>query len=115
MNPTTPRPEMASRSDEGSPAARLRRLVRKSALLNLVIVLTSGPVLIYRGGPRAVIPTLEIMAGITFVIWTATFAFFSFASISRILWSAFSYRIRRKPTGAAPRAGVADQWLDGPR
>ncbi len=115
MSPTTPRPDMASRHDDGSPAASLRRLVRKSALLNLVIVLTSGPVLIYRGGPRAIIPTLEIMAGITLVIWTATFTLFSFASIGRILCAAFSYRIRRKPTVAARRTGLADHWLDGPR
>jgi hypothetical protein len=76
------------RGDEGeSPASRFRRIVRKSALLNLVIVLTSFPVLVLAGGPGAVVPALAIMTGITLVIWTVTFVLFSCASIGRLLWT----------------------------
>jgi hypothetical protein len=54
------------------------------------------------------------MAGITVLIWTATFSLFSFVSIGRIFWNASSFGTRRKPTEPAKQAGVADRWLDGP-
>ena len=95
-------------------AQGLRSVARKSALLNLVIVLTSFPVLVLAGGPGAVIPTLAIMAGITVVVWTLTFALFSCISIGRLLWALFSSGARRKPSVAASRVGVGDRWLDGP-
>ena len=62
-------------------APHLRSVVRKSVLLNVVIVLTSFPVLVFVGGPKAVVPLLAIMAGISALIWTATFTLFSFVSL----------------------------------
>jgi hypothetical protein len=100
--------------EDESPASSFRRIVLKSALLNVVIVLTSLPVLVLAGGPQAVAPSLAIMAGITVLIWTATFAVFSCVSIGRLLWTISSSWTRRKPPVAARRIGVADGWLDGP-
>jgi hypothetical protein len=114
MTMETPRPVII-RGDEGeSPASRFRRIVRKSALLNVVIVLTSLPVLVLAGGPGAIVPALAVMTGITLVIWTVTFALFSCASIGRLLWTMSSSGTRRKPSVAARRVGVGDRWLDGP-
>jgi hypothetical protein len=100
--------------NDESPASSLRRIVRKSALLNLVIVFTSFPVLVAAGGPKAVVPTLAIMAGITVLVWTATFILFSCVSISRLVWTGFSSGTRRKPPDRAKAVGVADRWIDGP-
>jgi hypothetical protein len=114
MDPPTPRPLIIRDDEDEFPASRFRRIVRKSALLNVVIVLTSFPVLVAAGGPRAVVPSLTIMAGITLTIWTATFALFSCFSIGRLLFTTFSSRSRRKPPVAARRVGVGDRLLDGP-
>jgi hypothetical protein len=113
MNPPTLEPVTVSRKDGESPAPRLRSVVRKSALLNIVIVLTSFPVLIYEGGPNALVPILKIMAGISVVIWTTTFAFFSFVSLARIFWKPVTIMKRLDPPHSANGAGVADRWLDG--
>ena len=100
--------------DDRSPTLRFRRIVYNSALLNAVIVLTSFPVLVIAAGPVAVVPALIVMAGITLLVWTATFALFSCVTIGRLLWTTFSSPSRRKPRAAAQRVGVADRWLDGP-
>ncbi len=114
MDPPTLKPMIIRGDEDDSPASRFRGIVRKSALLNLVIVLTSLPVLILAGGPRAVVPTLAIMAAITVLVWTATFTLFSCVSIVRLLSAASSSRTRRKPPEAAKATGVADRWLDAP-
>lgn len=114
MEAPTPRPVIIRGTQDESPASSFGRIVRKSALLNVVIVLTSFPVLVVAGGPRAVVPALAIMTGITVMIWTATFALFSCVSIGRLLWTTFSSGTRRKPSVAAGKVGVGDRWLDGP-
>jgi hypothetical protein len=114
MNPPTSRPTIVRGDEDQSPVSHFRRIVQKSILLNVVIVLTSFPVLVLAGGPMAVVPTLAIMAGITLVIWTATFTLFSCVMIGRLLWTTFSTGPRRKPLLAARKGGVADRWLDGP-
>jgi hypothetical protein len=101
-------------SEDQSPASRFRRIAYKSALLNAVIVVTSFPVLVLAGGTMAVVPSVIIMAGLTLLIWTATFALFSCVAIGRLLWTTFSYRSRRKPPATAQKVGVTDRWLDGP-
>jgi hypothetical protein len=113
MYPTTLNPVIIRRDENASLASSLRNVVHKSALLNLVIVLTSFPVLVLAGGPDAVAPSLAIMAGISFVIWTVTFTLFSLISLARIFWTAISSRKpsdRRLPANAV---GVSDRWLDG--
>jgi hypothetical protein len=114
MNPSTLKPVIFPGNENESPAPSLRSVARKSALLNLVIVLTSCPVLIFAGGPKAVVPTLEIMAGISVLIWTATFTLFSFVSLARIFWTPVSTVKRSDPPHPTNEAGVADRWLDGP-
>jgi hypothetical protein len=114
MNLPTPKPLIVPSFEHEPPALTLRSVVRKSALLNLVIVLTSFPVLVLAGGRQAVVPSLKIMAGISVLIWTATFALFSFASLPRLFRTPASFGIRRDPSHPAEEAGVADRWLDGP-
>jgi len=114
MNPPTLKPVIVPGNENESPAPSLRRIIRKSALLNLVIILTSSPVLIFAGGPKAVVLTLEIMAGISVLIWTTTFTLFGFVSLARIFWTPVSTVKRSDPTHPANEAGVADRWLDGP-
>jgi hypothetical protein len=99
---------------DDSPPPSLRRVVRNSALLNVVIVLTAAPVLVFTGGLKAVVPTLAIMAGISVLIWTATFALFSFASVARILWTPVPTKICVDPVLSSEEPGIADRWLDGP-
>jgi hypothetical protein len=96
MNPRTPKPMIVAGEEDESPALSLRNTVRKSALLNVVIVLTSCPILIFEGGPKAVVVTLEIMAGISVVIWTATFALFSLVTLPRIFRTPVS-RVKSTP------------------
>jgi len=114
MNPPALKPVIVPVYENKSPAPSLRSVVRKSALLNLMIVLTSFPVLIFAGGPKAVAPTLAIMAGISVLIWSATFALFSLASLPRIFRTPVSSVTLRDPPLPAEQAGVADRWLDGP-
>jgi hypothetical protein len=114
MNPPMSKPVIIRDYENEFPASSFRRIIYKSALLNVVIVLTSFPVLVLLGGPKAVVPTLAIMTGVTVLIWSATFALFSCVALGRILWTAFSSGTRRKPRFPARRAGVADRWLDEP-
>jgi hypothetical protein len=96
------------------PALSLRRVVRNSALLNVVIVLTSFPVLFIVGGPKALVPSLAIMAGISVLIWTVTFALYTFASLVRIFRREIPSQTWVEPAPSSEELGVADRWLDGP-
>ena len=112
MNP--PKPSVGPGYENESGTLSLRSVIRKSALLNLTIVLTSFPVLVFAGGERAIGPALAIMAGISFVIWTATFALFSFASLARIFLTPASPQAQGGSQNLARATGVGDRWLDGP-
>jgi hypothetical protein len=114
MNPPTLKPVIVYGKDDESRTPNLRSVVRKSALLNIVIVLTSCPILIFEGGTKAVVVTLEIMAGITILIWTVTFALFSLVTLPRIFRTPVS-RLKRSDTlNPASEMGVADRWFDRP-
>ena len=52
MNPPTLKPVLAPGEGDEFKTPNLRSVVRKSALLNVVIVLTSCPILIFEGGPK---------------------------------------------------------------
>jgi len=108
------KPAIAPGKEDESPAPSLRSIIRKSALLNVVIVLTSCPVLVYAGGPKAVVPILKIMAVISGLIWTTTFALFSLVTLPRIIGTPVSTVKRSESLHPADEAGVADRWLDGP-
>ena len=114
MKPQPLKPVIVYGKDDESRTPNLRSVVRKSALLNIVIVLTSCPILIFEGGPKAVAVTLEIMAGITILIWVATFALFSLVTLPRIFRTPVS-RLKRSDTlNPASEMGVADRWIDRP-
>ena len=74
----------ASGYGQESQGSSLQSVIRKSALLNLTIILTAFPVLFFAGGPDAVVPTLILMAAISVLIWALTFTLFSFVSLARI-------------------------------
>ncbi len=114
MNPPKPKPVIVSAAANELPTPRLGSVVRKSALFNAVIVLTSFPVLVSAGGPNAVVPTLAIMAGISILIWIATLALFSFASLPRIFRAPVSSLKRSELVYPATEARIADRWLDAP-
>lgn len=114
MNPRALKPTLVPGNEHSVPAPSLRSLVRKSALLNAVIVLTSFPVLVFAGGPNAVVPAAAIMGGITYLIWTVTFTVYFVISLPRLFRAPFFSRSRRDRIQPANAAGVADPWLDDP-
>jgi hypothetical protein len=114
MSPPTPKPVIVPGYENEPPVPSLQRIVRNSALLNLVIVLTSFPVLAFAGGPKGVVRSLKIEAGISVLIWTATFALFSLFSLPQLFRRPVASVIRRDPSHRAEETGVADRWLDGP-
>ena len=114
MDLTTLKSATVRGHEDESWAPSLRRIVRNSALLNVVIVLTSFPVLVLAGGPDAVVPALAIMAGISLLIWTATFILYFFLTLPRLFWTPVSSGKPLDPLQPAEAAGVADRWLDGP-
>ena len=114
MDLTTLKSATVRDNEDESRAPSLLRIVRNSALLNVVIVLTSFPVLVLAGGPDAVVPALAIMAGISLLIWTATFILCFFLTLPRLFWTPVSAGKRRESPRSAQQAGVADRWLDGP-
>jgi hypothetical protein len=113
MNPPTLQRDLIRGNENESEGPSLRSVVRKSALLNATIVLTSFPVLVYAGGPQAVVPTLKIMVGISLLIWIATYTLFSFVSLARIFWAPVSSGKRSNRPHREKETGVADRWLDG--
>jgi hypothetical protein len=68
MNPPKPKPVIFPGSENKSPAPSLRSIVRKSALLNLAIVVTPFPILIVVRGAKAVVVTLAFAAGSSILI-----------------------------------------------
>lgn len=89
-------------------------LVRKSILLNLGIVVTALPVLSFGGDPRALLTTLMILAAISVLIWTATFATSSFISVSKIFEAQRTNETGRRHRDPGTEFGVVDEWMDGP-
>jgi hypothetical protein len=76
-----------------------------SALLNLVIVLTSCPVLVFAGGTKAAVLALAVMAGISILIWTATFTLYLVVSLPRIFGTPVSSGKTGDLSYAAKQAG----------
>jgi hypothetical protein len=112
MKSPMPYPKIVPDSENQSPPPSLRSVVRKSVLLNIVIVLTSAPVLIFEGGPKAVVVTLEIMAGISVLIWSATFALFSLGTLPWIFRTPGSSGTHRDSSDPTEDPGVADRGID---
>lgn len=87
-------------------------VIRKSMLLNLVVVFTSFPVLVAVGGPKALVPAAAIMTGISLLIWSLTFALYSFVALLRMFCMT---AMHRKPPLLSGQVGVSDRWMDDPR
>jgi hypothetical protein len=103
-----------NRGTSDRPALSLKSVVRKSALLNLAIVLTSFPVLAFAAGPQALVPILKLMGAITAVIWAATFALFSLGSLAWLFATPAPKGKPVDPLRPTSDAGVGDRWLDSP-
>ena len=95
------------------PAAEsAKRYPQVRVILNIVIVLTSAPVLLFEGGPKAVVVTLKIMAGISVLIWTATFAVFSIVTLPWIFRTPVSLVRRCDSAQSTEEPGVVDRSID---
>jgi len=114
MSLPAPKPVSITRDGDEATAPSLRSVVRKSALLNLTVILTSFPVLVLAGGPKALVPALAIMAGVSVLIWTATYTVFSFVSLAQIYRILSSGGTRHRDAARRGHSGLADRWLDGP-
>ena len=114
MNPSTLNRVIVPGEADESQASRIRSIVRKSALLNVVIVLTSFPVLVYAGGPEAIVLTVEVMAGISVLIWTVTFVLLSLVTFPQIFRIKESLVTRNDAQNPSNEMGIADRWTDGP-
>jgi hypothetical protein len=114
MNDSMPKPVIVPDRENDPPPPTLRSVVRKSALLNIVIVLTSAPVLLFEGGAKGAVVTLEIMAGISVLIWTATFALFSLGTLPWIFRTPTSSVARRDPAPAKEDPDMVERSIDEP-
>jgi hypothetical protein len=90
----------------------LKRVLWKSALLNLVIVATALPVITYSAGPKSVVPALAVLAAVSVLVWTSTLAVFSAWSLVWIAWTQ-ARRAARRSARRAESGGVGDPWVDG--
>lgn len=113
MSPPTTKKERIGSDESQSPAPRLRSVVRKSALLNVTIFVTSFPVLVYEGGPKAIVPALEILAAISVLIWTATFTLYFFMTLPRLFLTPVSTVTPPDVVHTENEADGADRWLNG--
>jgi hypothetical protein len=103
-----------SRLERRSEPSGFRKIVRKTALLNAVILATSFPVLAWFGGPRVIGWVVAIMAGVSLLLWASTFALYSLSTLPGLFREPARPGKPVGPPNAADAGGVADRWLDGP-
>src|SRR4051812_43370017 len=89
-------------------------LVRKTALLNLGILLSALAIGAYLGSPANFLILLFLVPMVSIVLWSATFAISAFVSLSRIFWEQGLRGTRRSPRHRTGGGGGGDPWLDGP-
>lgn len=97
-----------------APPLKLRNLVWRSALLNLVIALTALPVMVFAGGPGTVVPALAVIAAVSALIWAATFTAYFLVLITRVFWRMGVRGLRHAQGRSKGSGGLADEWIDGP-
>jgi hypothetical protein len=102
------------RDGNAAPPLKLHSLVWRSALLNLVIALTALPVMVFAGGPGAVVPALAVMAAVSALIWVATLTAFFLVSIARMFWRLGVLGFQHPHGRSKSNGGLADEWIDGP-
>ena len=100
--------------DKAIPTLKFRSLMWRSALLNLAVVLTALPVMASVGGPKALVPALEVLSGISLLIWLVTFAAFYVLSIIRALIHICLYKQQYSHESLDGGDSLADYYLDGP-
>jgi hypothetical protein len=100
--------------DAGVPASGHEGLVRKTALLNLGVILSALVIGASLGSRAIVLILLFLVPLISIVLWSTTFAISAFVSLARIFWGQGSRRSGAFPQHPAGRGGVRDEWLDGP-
>ena len=92
-----------------------RRLVRKTLLLNVGIVLSGLATSACLAGPATFPIVVVLLAGVSLALWAATFAFLSSMLLLRILVNQsrtmMPERLGHRVLG---RSGVGDEWIDGP-
>ena len=99
-----------------TPVSGFRALVRKTALLNLGIVLSAlvAWALLARPEEYLILPLLVLMVSI--VLWSATFAISGCVSLYRVFWGPGKWVPRQPPPrlNGGGSIGVGDPWLDEP-
>jgi hypothetical protein len=113
--PASSKGDWASQQPEPStPSPSFRAIVRKSALLNLGMILSGLVMAAYLGRPDAFRSIGILMGLMSVVLWAATFAISAFVRIARIFWMQ-GVRASRQPSAhATGGGGLVDEWLDGP-
>ena len=106
--------EVKGQSDSPGPPLKLRSLLWRSGLLNLAIIVTALPVMVFAGGPEAAVPALTVMGALSLVIWLATLAAFGFISIVRAILRFAAWVSRHWYQRLNGDRRLADEWLDGP-
>jgi hypothetical protein len=102
------------RGRTGVPSSGHAGLIRKTALLNLGIILSALVMGAYLGSRVGLLILLCIVPLISIVLWSATFAISAFVLLIRIFWGQASRLPRSFPRYPTAESGVGDEWLDGP-
>jgi hypothetical protein len=89
-----------------------RAIVRKTALLNLGMILSGLAMAAYLGRADAAI--LILVGLMSVVLWAATFAISAFVTLARIFWMQGARAPRHRTARATSGGGLVDEWLDGP-
>jgi hypothetical protein len=97
-----------------APASGFPRLVRKTALLNLGMVLSCLAIGAHLGRPASLVILLLIVPMVSIILWSATFAISAFVALFRIFCGQGLRSSRQGPRPTAHGGGVGDEWLDGP-
>jgi len=97
------------------PRLKFQRIITKTALLNLGIVLSVLPFALLHAADLRVLPwVLLVLTGVSFGVWILTFAISGLVLATDILCEQMIGE--REPTPAWSRndEGIADEWLDDP-
>src|SRR4051794_3899391 len=89
-------------------------LVRKTALLNLGIILSATAIAATLRRPASFLIIAFVVPMVSVVLWATTFAISAFVSLCRIFWGQGLRGTRRSPRHLTGGGGVGDPWLDGP-
>jgi len=95
-------------------ALGFREFVRKTALLNLGVVLSSLAIGAHPRRPSDFVILLFLATMVSIVAWSVTFAISALVSLSRVFRAQGTSGPRQSHRHPAGGGGVGDPWLDGP-